>query len=195
MFLKSTSSKAPPLYNEVCDFVLGSRFCSAWSVYFSRPLFGLCAYHLSDYVTAQTALAAPSAAPVACPGAAAPVYPLVAASGWTATPVLGGLTTPRGIVVDTLGNLLVVQRGVGISVHSLDSNGCVKSTKTLVADTTLNHGIDVNILGNKLVARYAFLLRICDFPLNCCSSADTAWSWDYNPRTQAVSNKKTLVTG
>lgn len=61
---------------------------------------------------------------------------------------------PRGIVIDTLGNLLVVERGKGVTGHRLNAQGCVISSKVVIADTSLNHGIDVNVLGNRLVARY-----------------------------------------
>jgi len=76
---------------------------------------------------------------------------MVAGTGFQVVPVLGRLTQPRGIAVDTVGNLLVVQRGMGISGHALDANGCVSSTKTIVSDTGLNHGIDV--VADKLFAR------------------------------------------
>lgn len=53
--------------------------------------------------------------------------------------------------MDSRGQLLVVQRGLGITGHTVDPNGCVTSSKTIVASTVLNHGIDV--LDNKLYAR------------------------------------------
>src|SRR5688572_5909390 len=53
---------------------------------------------------------------VLCPGAPQPSYALTVASGWQATPILGRLSTPRGITLDTRGNLLVVERGKGITV-------------------------------------------------------------------------------
>ncbi|KAH6903269.1 hypothetical protein BKA70DRAFT_1404253 [Coprinopsis sp. MPI-PUGE-AT-0042] len=112
-----------------------------------------------------------------CPGAPVPSYVMNVASGWKVAPVLGGLRSPRGVIMDSRGQLLVVQRGLGITGHTLDSNGCVTSSKTIVANTVLNHGIDV--LDNKLYA----------------SSSDIAWSWDYDAATMQVSNQRVLVTG
>jgi hypothetical protein len=53
--------------------------------------------------------------------------------------------------MDSKGQLLIVQRGLGITGHTLDSNGCVASSKTIISNTVLNHGIDV--LDGKLYAR------------------------------------------
>jgi len=78
---------------------------------------------------------------------------MVVASGWRVAPILGKLSNPRGIVLDSRGNLLVVERNKGITIHTLGSNGCVTSSKTLISDTSLNHGIDINAAGNKLAAR------------------------------------------
>jgi len=144
--------------------------------------------------TSTTPIPTPTG-PLSCPGAPQPSYAVSVTSGWRVTPVLGKLTSPRGIVLDSEGNLLVVERGKGITVHSLDATGCVTSSKTLVADTSLNHGININSAGNKLVARYvSFHLVECMVILHS-SSSDIAWSWDYDPVAKSVSNKRTLVTG
>ncbi|TFK32758.1 hypothetical protein BDQ12DRAFT_701066 [Crucibulum laeve] len=127
--------------------------------------------------TTTTTTAPTPTGPLVCPGAPAPTYSMVVASGYRVTPVLGRLTTPRGIAIDTMGHLLVVQTGVGISAHTLDANGCVTSSKTIISDTSLNHGIDIT--ATKIYA----------------SSSDIAWSWDYNPATMTATNRKTLVTG
>jgi hypothetical protein len=74
--------------------------------------------------------------------------------GWVATAVLGSLTTPRGITLDSQGNLLVIERGKGLTGHRLDSDGCVLSSRVIIEDENLNHGLDVN--GNRLVARCVF---------------------------------------
>ncbi|TFK28294.1 hypothetical protein FA15DRAFT_701183 [Coprinopsis marcescibilis] len=116
--------------------------------------------------------------PINCAGAPAPSYAMTVAAGWQSTPVLGRLRSPRGITADSRGNLLVLQRGLGVTGHQVDANGCVVGTsKTIVADTRLNHAIDV--VGNKLFA----------------STPDIAYSWDYNPETMTATNMKTLVTG
>ncbi|EAU83855.1 hypothetical protein CC1G_09524 [Coprinopsis cinerea okayama7 len=121
----------------------------------------------------------PSSTFVSCPGAPNPRYPINVVSGWRAVPVLGSLSEPRGITMDTRGNLLVLQRGRGLSGHTLDANGCVTSSKMVIQDSAINHGVDVHPAGNRIIA----------------SSGDIAWSWDYDPVTMTTSNKRTLVTG
>lgn len=81
--------------------------------------------------------------------------------------------------MDTKGNLFVSERNKGLTGHTLNADGCVTSSKTVVADTGPNHGIDFSPAGDKLYA----------------SSSDAAWVWDYNPDTMTATNKRTLVTG
>ncbi|KAF9057253.1 hypothetical protein BJ165DRAFT_1333787, partial [Panaeolus papilionaceus] len=121
----------------------------------------------------------PTSTVVTCPGAPNPVYTMVPASGWRVMPVLGRLSSPRGITLDSRGNLIVVQRGLGVTGHTLNSDGCVTSTKTIISDTSLNHAVEFNPSGNKLFA----------------SSSDIAWSWDYDASSMTATNKKTLITG
>lgn len=58
------------------------------------------------------------------------------ASGYRASLVATGLTKPRSLQFDSLGNLLVVQSGSGIAALKLEDNGgvCVRvgSQKTVV---------------------------------------------------------------
>lgn len=72
----------------------------------------------------------------ACPGALTPSYAQpVFAAGWTGSLIAKGLTRPRGMQLDSRGNLLVVQQGVGI-VHLQFTDGggtCL----TLAKQTTL----------------------------------------------------------
>jgi DNA-binding beta-propeller fold protein YncE len=75
-------------------------------------------------------------------------------TGWRVMGLLGRLSSPRGIAMDTQGHLLVSERNKGITGHVLDANGCVTSSKTVVQDNGPNHGIDVNPEGTKLFARY-----------------------------------------
>jgi hypothetical protein len=70
----------------------------------------------------------------------APKYDPVMAPGYASKVVLNGLKNPRGIVFDTLGNLLVVeQAGGGIRQIKFTDNGginvCVNSSKTIITDT------------------------------------------------------------
>lgn len=102
------------------------------------------------------------------------------ATGWTATKVAGGLTKPRDLVVDSSGRLLIVQSGKGITQHAVDTTtGCITSSKTLVGDTSLNHGIYLSPDGKTLYA----------------SSAKSVFRWPYNPTTGAITGAaKLLVT-
>lgn len=85
---------------------------------------------------------------------------MVPASGWRVMPVLGRLSSPRGITLDSRGNLIVVQRGLGVTGHTLNSDGCVTSTKTIISDTSLNHAVEFNPSGNKLFARLVKLPHV-----------------------------------
>ena len=65
------------------------------------------------------------------------------ASGYTALVVMRGLRTPREIIFDQLGQLLVVEQGGGgVRLIKLTDNGgtdvCVASSKTLINDATVS---------------------------------------------------------
>lgn len=90
--------------------------------------------------------------PALCSGAPNSIYSLNVAEGWKAGVVLSRLSAPRAVVVDSKNNLIVLQRDIGITGHTLDANGCVTSTKIIIEDATFNHGLDV--VGNKLYVRY-----------------------------------------
>lgn len=106
------------------------------------------------------------------------------ATGYSGRVVMNGLRTPRSIIFDNQGNLLTTeQNGYGVRYIQLTDNGgtdvCVKSSKQLIADNTINHGIALSPDGKKLYV----------------SSQIYVWSWDYDGTTGTVSNKKTLVQG
>lgn len=106
------------------------------------------------------------------------------APGYSGRVVINGLRTPRGIVFDNQGNLLTTEQGgYGVRYIQLTDNGgtdvCVKSSKQLIADNTINHGIALSPDGKKLFV----------------SSQLYVWSWDYDGTTGTVSNKKTLIQG
>jgi hypothetical protein len=117
--------------------------------------------------------------PSSCAGAGNPQFSSVLASGWKATKVLGGLTSPRSIVFDSLGNMLVIQNGKGITVHTMTADGCISATKTLVAANNLNHGLALSIDGKTLYA----------------STSTTVYSWPYTASSQSVGTRGTVVTG
>jgi hypothetical protein len=122
---------------------------------------------------------APAAIPASCPGAGNPSFQGNLASGWKATKIAGGLTSPRSIQFDTNGNMLVVQNGKGISYHALDADGCVTSTKMLVSSNALNHGIALSPDGKTLYA----------------SSMTQAYSWPYDAAAATVGTRTTIITG
>ncbi|PPQ71370.1 hypothetical protein CVT24_011756 [Panaeolus cyanescens] len=114
-----------------------------------------------------------------CPGAPNPSYSMVPASGWRVMPVLGRLRSPRGLTLDSRGNLIVLQRGIGVTGHTLDVDGCVTSSKTIIADSSLNHAVEFSVDGTKIFA----------------SSSDIAWSWTYDAASMTASDRRTLITG
>jgi glucose/arabinose dehydrogenase len=100
---------------------------------------------LSNTLAIMAVLGLASAVPElekrACPAIAPAVKPVMT-SGYTATVIMKGLKTPREMVFDPLGNLLVVQQGGGglVRVVLTDNGGldvCSASSKTLVADATV----------------------------------------------------------
>ncbi|EOA92137.1 uncharacterized protein SETTUDRAFT_18787 [Exserohilum turcica Et28A] len=118
--------------------------------------------------------------PTSCDGVNKLAFAVRTAKGWKATKVAGGLTQPRGLIFDTAGNLLIVQNGFGITAHKVSDSGCLESSKTLIAQRNLNHGIVVSQDGKTLYA----------------SSATTVFAWKYDADTMSVlGNATTIVTG
>jgi len=71
-----------------------------------------------------------------------PSYPAPSvAPGYEARLIAQNLEKPRGIVFDSKGSLLVVERGKGISAHQLNygEGSCVsvKKSTTIIADKTV----------------------------------------------------------
>jgi hypothetical protein len=120
-----------------------------------------------------------AAIPASCSGAGSPQFQGVLASGWKATKIAGGLTSPRSIQFDTAGNMLVVQAGKGISYHVMSADGCISSTKMLVSLNSLNHGIALSTDGKTLYA----------------SSMTQAFSWPYDAAAASVGTRTTIITG
>lgn len=85
------------------------------------------------------------------------------------------------MILDSAGHLLVVDSGNGVLIIVLAGGDCdsVISTKKLIADTTLNHGLALSDDGKKLYA----------------SNSDVVYSWDYDAASQTVSNIAKIVTG
>jgi glucose/arabinose dehydrogenase len=118
--------------------------------------------------------------PPSCAGVSALAFPVDTAKGWKVTKVAGGLTQPRGLIFDTAGNLLVVQNGLGISVHKIGSDGCFASSQMLITQRNLNHGIALSQDGKTLLA----------------SSATSVFTWSYDSATMNVSEtSRTVISG
>ncbi|GKT93618.1 cellobiose dehydrogenase [Colletotrichum tofieldiae] len=115
--------------------------------------------------------------PSSCSGVNPFKFGYQTASGWKAVKLAGSLTGPRGVAVDSEGNLLVVQSGKGVTVHTFGSNGCISSTKTLISNPSLNHGIGFTPDGKTLYV----------------SSMTTAWSYTYDAKAQTVSGQTVVV--
>ncbi len=79
-----------------------------------------------------------------------------AASDYVVRLVATGLSDPRGIKFDSEGALLVVESGSGIIALNFDDQGgdclSVQSQKTVISDSTLNHGIELSSDGKTLYA-------------------------------------------
>ncbi|KAI1302705.1 soluble quino protein glucose dehydrogenase [Xylaria venustula] len=104
-------------------------------------------------------------------------YPYETAPGWSYVKVADGLHSPRDLVIDGQGRLLIVEEGLGISQHIVDSNGCITNTRLLISDTDLNHGISLSADGQTLYA----------------SSSSSVFRWEYLTATGDVSQSPVLV--
>ncbi|KAK7437321.1 hypothetical protein CaCOL14_010316 [Colletotrichum acutatum] len=117
--------------------------------------------------------------PNSCSGGGAFRFGYQTASGWKAVKLAGSLTGPRGLVVDSEGNLLVIQSGKGVTAHTFGADGCISSTKTLISNPSLNHGIGLTPDGKTLYV----------------TSMTTAWSYTYDAKAQSVSAQTVVVKG
>lgn len=117
--------------------------------------------------------------PTSCTGVAAARYPYTVDSAWQITKIASGLRQPRSILFDPLGNMLVLQATSGLSVHTFGADGCINSTKTIISNSGLNHGLGLTPDGKTLYV----------------SSATQVWSWSYDAATRAATNQKTVITG
>ncbi|KAF4619014.1 hypothetical protein G7Y89_g14831 [Cudoniella acicularis] len=127
--------------------------------------------------------AAPELKKRACPSIA-PAFAPTMASGYTAKVVMNGLKTPREMVFDPLGNLLVVEQGGGgVRLIKLTDNGgtdvCSASSKTLINDRTLNHGLELTPDGKTLFV----------------SSIASVFAYPYDAAAGTVGAKTAVITG
>lgn len=116
-----------------------------------------------------------------CPGVPAALFPnYKVADGWSVKKVADALSSPRGIVLDPKGRLLVVERGKGITQHEIDATGCITKSQMLFENTGINHGIYFSPDGKTLYS----------------GNPAEVFSWPYDPETGVVGTARTtLVTG
>ncbi|EMD00918.1 hypothetical protein BAUCODRAFT_118642 [Baudoinia panamericana UAMH 10762] len=126
---------------------------------------------------AQSPIASASCSSTLVPRGAAPSV----APGYVARLVANNLTSPRGIKFDTNGALLVIEQNSGIVALNLADSGSdcisVSSRRTVINDTTLNHGIEISNNGSTLYA----------------SSAEAVYSWPYSAQTQSNTSAPTIL--
>ncbi|KAK1640991.1 soluble quino protein glucose/sorbosone dehydrogenase [Colletotrichum phormii] len=82
------------------------------------------------------------------------------APGYTSKLILNGLSRPRSLQFDTLGNLLIAEQGgTGVKYVKLTGNGgvnvCVASQKTLISNANLAHGLALSADGKTIYAATA----------------------------------------
>jgi len=132
-------------------------------------------------------------------------YPTpVVSDGWKAQLIVQGLKSPRSVLFDSSGNLLVVQAGAGI-VHLEFTDG--GSTCLDVAKTTyLVNSTDVRILPPILSLRTSANIKIVqlnhgialsnDGKTIYASSSNSVFSWSYDASSpSAGTTNQTLITG
>ncbi|KAI2641273.1 soluble quino protein glucose dehydrogenase [Xylaria nigripes] len=115
-----------------------------------------------------------------CPNVADTLHPYNTAPGWSYIKVADGLHSPRDLIFDSQGRLLIIQKGAGLSQHTVDVNGCITTMRLLISNADLNHGVCLSEDGMTLYA----------------SSAKSVFSWAYEPSTGNVSQDSvTVVSG
>ncbi|KAA1475752.1 soluble quino protein glucose dehydrogenase [Dentipellis sp. KUC8613] len=104
--------------------------------------------------------------------------PVTVAPGLYARILFSNLTLPRGVAFDSHGNLLVIERGLGVSAFTPATNGSGTLRKVVLNNTGVTHGIQVD--GDKLYI----------------STATEAVLYKYDAAAKTVVGEgKTLVTG
>jgi glucose/arabinose dehydrogenase len=83
-----------------------------------------------------------STAQSSCSSSISPSYPAPsAASGYKVSIIANGFSSPRSIIFDSAGHLLVVEAKKGITAVTFNDNGgsclSVKSKTTVISDTTV----------------------------------------------------------
>ncbi|KAI1775919.1 soluble quino protein glucose dehydrogenase [Hypoxylon cercidicola] len=112
-----------------------------------------------------------------------PATELKVAEGYTAQVILNGMRYPRGLVFDTAGNLLISEQGgSGVRRVVLTESGetvCVASSKQLIPDASLNHGIALTQDSTTLFV----------------SNMETVFAYPYDVEAGTVGTAKTVING
>ena len=105
--------------------------------------------------------------------------PVSIAAGLNASVVAANLTTPRGIALDSLDNVLVIERGLGVTAFTENDPSCNGWLRTVVVQNpNLTQGIQVH--GNSLYV----------------STSGEVLEYEYNPEGRNVSGTPaTLING
>jgi hypothetical protein len=80
-------------------------------------------------LSALVASAAAAVAPRKCAEKIPPKYTPVVAKGFTARVVANRVSSPRDMVVDSAGHLLVVEKGIGVTSYTIQDGDCVELAK------------------------------------------------------------------
>lgn len=103
--------------------------------------------------------------------------------GYRISAIATGLRSPRHIVVDTAGNLLVAEAGAGtvrrLVLTENNGNVCVRSSSSITPAQSTNHGIALSADGKTLFT----------------SNLNNVYAFPYNAETGAVGTSKTIITG
>lgn len=106
--------------------------------------------------------------------------PVTTAPGLAANVIFSNLTAPRGIALDSLENLLVIERGFGVTAFTaVSSPSAGYERKVVFGNTALTQGIQVD--GSNLYV----------------STAGAVLLYNYNPATKTVTSTTgiSIITG
>ncbi|KAF8646504.1 hypothetical protein AX16_007181 [Volvariella volvacea WC 439] len=106
-------------------------------------------------------------------------YPVTVARGFSAQVIFSNLTTPRGIAFDSSENLLVVERGLGVTAFSQSATSTRPGWQrtVLIKNPDLTHGIQVD-------AKTIYV-----------SSGKEVLAYPYDSTTKSVGNPFSLISG
>ncbi|KAG8710425.1 hypothetical protein FRC09_000142 [Ceratobasidium sp. 395] len=114
-------------------------------------------------------------------------YPPKVASGLSCHVIASNLTMPRGQGFDNDGNLLVIERGVGLTSFTLRDDATCKGweRRVVISNLDLNHAVELGPGPRRGGVQYQYLYA---------SSQENVFRWEYDPsRIAIVGNPVTLT--